>query len=173
METTQHSRPEPSRQDSTPPPVPWARFAREAPELAAQVRAGFAGATHHVLATVRADGSPRVSGTEVVFRDGDLFIGSMPGARKARDLQRDARMALHANPGDASMDGGDAKVSAVAEEVLDEARIERHREPGTPPGPFHLFRLLLTEAVVTSVEGDQLVVRLWRPGRRGVREFRR
>ncbi|MFC3995541.1 pyridoxamine 5'-phosphate oxidase family protein [Nocardiopsis sediminis] len=154
----------------------WHAFADEAPELAAVVRGRFEATKHHVLATLRADGAPRVSGTEVDFRDdGGLYIGSMPDARKALDLQRDGRFALHANPGDESTvteHGGDAKISGTAEEITDPDEVESHREPGTPPGPFHLFRLTLTDAVVTSVEGDHLVIRLWRPGA-GVTETRR
>jgi hypothetical protein len=38
------------------------------------------------------------------------------------------------------------------------------RTSGEPPGDFHAFRLDLTEAVLTTVENDELVVRLWRPG---------
>ncbi len=43
----------------------WAHLAREAPDLAARVRASFDANLHHVLGTVRASGSPRLSGTEV------------------------------------------------------------------------------------------------------------
>ena len=95
----------------------WTEFSTEAPELAAAIAARFTANKHHVLATLRRDGSPRVSGTEVEFADGVLRLGSMPGARKARDLQRDPRYALHANPSDETMAGGDAKVSGTAREV--------------------------------------------------------
>ncbi|GGM79748.1 hypothetical protein GCM10012275_57960 [Longimycelium tulufanense] len=59
------------------------QFATEAPELAALVRARLEAARRHVLATVRKDGSPRVSGTEVDFYGPDLVLGSMWLARKA------------------------------------------------------------------------------------------
>ena len=142
-------------------------FAQQAPELAAAVRARFeAGPTakHHVLATLRADGAPRVSGTEVAFRNGELFLGSMPDARKARDLQRDPRCAIHAHTGDSTMAGGDAKVSGRAVEVVDEPTMAAFRSDEQPAGPYHLFLLDLTEAILTTVTDDQLVVRLWRPG---------
>ncbi|TDQ52020.1 pyridoxamine 5'-phosphate oxidase family protein [Actinorugispora endophytica] len=142
----------------------WESFAAQAPGLASAVRARFEANRHHVLATLRRDGAPRVSGTEVSFHGPDLVIGSMPGAVKARDLQRDGRFALHAHTGDSSMAGGDAKVSGTAVEVTDPDEVERFREPGTPPGPFHLFRLELTDVVLTSVEGDRLVVDVWREG---------
>src|SRR5690349_4899851 len=96
----------------------WQEFDREAPGLADAVRARFVAHKHHVLATVRADGSPRVSGTEVQFReDGELTLGSMWRAVKALDLRRDARFALHANPGSGSMEGGDAKLAGRAVEI--------------------------------------------------------
>ena len=153
--------------------VGWDEFAAEAPELAAAVRARFEAARHHVLATLRADGSPRVSGTEVDFHDGDLALGSMYGAVKARDLRRDGRFALHANPGDGSMAGGDAKVAGVAEEVAGED-LARYSDDGNPPGSFHLFRLRLGEVVLTSVhpDGDRLVIESWRPGEGVVRRER-
>ncbi|MEO7556926.1 MAG: pyridoxamine 5'-phosphate oxidase family protein [Acidimicrobiales bacterium] len=145
----------------------WSDFVTEAPDLAARVEARFTATKHHVLATLRADGSPRVSGTEVQLSGGDLQMGSMPGARKALDLQRDGRFALHANPGDGTMDGGDAKVTGRAEEVVDDDGLGTYAEASQPPpGPFHLFRLHLDEVVLTSVhpDGDRLVVELWRPG---------
>lgn len=152
----------------------WQQFAEEAPELARGVRDRFEAAKHHVLATLRADGSPRVSGTEVDFTDaGELQFGSMLAARKAVDLQRDGRCALHANPGDGSMTGGDAKVSGVATEVLDPAE-KAPAEAGAeqPPVEFHLFRLDVREAVLTTVEDNQLVVQHWAPGH-PVRRFAR
>jgi hypothetical protein len=151
----------------------WQRFAEEAPELAAAVRAKFEAAKHHVLATVRRDGSPRVSGTEVDFYGPDLTIGSLWGAVKADDLQRDGRFALHANPGDGSMQGGDAKLAGVAIEV-DAAKHARYAADRRPPEPFHLFRLDLDEAVLTSInaEGDAMHIEIWRPGQ-GVRRLER
>ena len=133
----------------------WSEVTAAAPELAAAVEARFRATKHHVVATLRRDGSPRVSGTEVEFAGGELRLGSMWQAVKARDLQRDGRFALHANPGDGSMAGGDAKVSGVAVEVPD------HDGAGTS----HLFRLDVGEMVLTSVhpEGDRLVIESWRP----------
>ena len=134
----------------------WNEVVAAAPELAAAAEARFRATKHHVLATLRRDGSPRVSGTEVDFADGQLRVGSMWQAVKARDLRRDGRFALHANPGDGSMRGGDAKVSGVALEITDH----------DGAGQSHLFRLDVTEVVVTSIhpDGDRLVIETWRPG---------
>jgi hypothetical protein len=135
----------------------WDEFARNAPDLARRVKNRFTAAKHHVLATLRKDGSPRVSGTEVGFEGGDLFLGSMGGSMKARDLQRDPRFALHANPGDGSMEDGDAKMSGTVEEA----------EPAAEHPGSHRFRISIQEVVMTSIHptGDRLVIETWRPGR--------
>ena len=153
----------------------WQKFADEAPELAAAVRARLEAEKHHILATLRRNGSPRVSGTEVQFREADLTIGSMLGARKARDLQHDGRFALHANPGSGTaMAGGDAKLAGTAVEITDPAELARFVDEEQPPGDFHAFRLDLEEAVLTSLhpDGDRLVIQTWRPGR-GVKRVER
>ncbi|HUB22655.1 MAG TPA: hypothetical protein VMA97_09650 [Streptosporangiaceae bacterium] len=62
-----------------------------------------------------------------------------------------------------SIKDGDAKVAGIAIEVPGDADVT---------GGSHAFRLELCEAVITSVEGDELVVRFWRPGL-GVRAVRR
>lgn len=146
----------------------WQQLVEEEPELAAAVRARFESARHHVLATLRSDGAPRVSGTEVVFRrtpDGEqVLLGSMPGSRKALDLLRDPRMALHAHLGDGSMAGGDAKLSGRAVAVHDDALLTQLLK-GAPGGEGHFFLVEPSSVVLTCVEGDHLLIRLWRPGR--------
>lgn len=143
----------------------WEQFAEESPELAGAVHARFTAAKHHVLATLRRDGSPRVSGTEVAFRGRDVTLGSMLNAVKAKDLQRDPRFALHANPGDGSMEGGDAKMAGRAILVVYEEASPDGEEPHNP-ALWHLFRLDLNEVVLTGIhpDGDRLVIRTWLPG---------
>jgi hypothetical protein len=142
----------------------WAAFAEQAPELARDVRAAFAVRKHCTMATLRADGSPRISGTEVQLDDAELHIGSMPGARKARDLQRDGRIAIHSptvDPpeGDESSWAGEAKLAGRAVEVpSDDAS--------------HRFRIDVDEVVHTAVDGDRLRIRSWHRGR-GVQERHR
>ncbi|MFD4444556.1 pyridoxamine 5'-phosphate oxidase family protein [Nocardia sp. NPDC058519] len=142
----------------------WQQFANEAPELAAQVRSRFEAHKTHVLATLRRDGAPRVSGSEVEFIGPDLMFGSMPDAMKAADLRRDGRCAIHAHPGD-----GDAKVMGLAVEITGPAKAAF----GSPPG-VHDFRLDLTGAVLTYVDPatELLVIHHWHPGT-GVKVTRR
>jgi hypothetical protein len=145
----------------------WRDFESEAPEMAAAVAGRFTAVRHHVLATLRADGSPRVSGTEVFFRGPDLMMGSMYGAVKARDLQRDGRCAIHANPGAGQMEDGDAKLSGVAVEIPpDSEELRAWIGDDHPPEPAHLFRVEPRDVVFTTLhpDGDRLVIEAWRPG---------
>ncbi|GAA2506793.1 pyridoxamine 5'-phosphate oxidase family protein [Streptomyces thermolineatus] len=151
----------------------WSEFRAAEPVFARIVEERFLGHRHHVLATLRKDGSPRLTGLEVTFRSGELWLGMMQGSRKAGDLRRDPRFALHANPGGGTgMDGGDVRVAGCAAEVTDPATVARFSREVGQPEPFHLFRAELTEVVRVSVEGDELVVQAWRPGR-AVRTVRR
>ncbi|MEV7021656.1 pyridoxamine 5'-phosphate oxidase family protein [Kitasatospora sp. NPDC093558] len=145
----------------------WQDFEQEAPDLAPLVRARFEANKHHVLATLRKDGSPRVSGTEVDFIGADAMLGSMYGSVKARDLQRDGRFALHSHPGDETMAGGDSKLSGRAVELTDETELAAYVAdlPEPPPGPFHAFRLDLAQVVHTGLADGHLWVFNWHPGR--------
>lgn len=146
-------------------PLSWSGFAAAEPVFADTVRRRFQLYKHHVLATVRKDGSPRVTGLEADFRFDELLLGMMPGSRKSLDLVRDPRFALHANPGpDAEMSDGDVRVSGRAVQITDPGYLARFVEDATPPEPFLLFRAELTEAVRTGLDGDELVIQSWRPG---------
>src|SRR5580700_2032470 len=97
----------------------WQEVERAEPEFARRVRGLFDRHRHKTIATLRADGSPRISGIEVAFEDGELTFGSMPNARKGADLGRDPRFALHSATID-PVEGaeaqwpGDAKISGWA-----------------------------------------------------------
>lgn len=144
----------------------WAAFVTAEPDLAKTVEERFGAFTHHILATLRKDGSPRTTGLEVRFLNGELWLGMMPDSRKALDLHRDPRFALQANPGEGqSMGGGDVRISGRAIEVTDPETKAGYGEEVEPPEPFHLFRTELTEVVRTYVEDDKyLVVEVWKPG---------
>ncbi|BDD74277.1 pyridoxamine 5'-phosphate oxidase family protein [Streptomyces sp. SID7813] len=145
----------------------WAGFAAAEPGLAGTVEARFGAYPHHVLATLRKDGSPRTAGLEVRFLTGELWLGMMPDSLKALDLRRDPRFALQANPGDGTgMGGGDVRIAGRAVEVEDPRTKAGYVREVEPPEPFHLFRTELTEVVRTRVEDDKyLVVEIWQPGR--------
>lgn len=146
----------------------WADFETAAPELAALVRKRFEAYKHHVLATLRADGAPRLTGLEANFSHGELWLGMMPNSRKALDLRRDHRFALYANPGHgAELAEGDARVSGRAVEVTDPEVVARFAEgmpEGELPEVFHLFRVELTEVVRTYLVMPDMCMDIWKPG---------
>lgn len=145
----------------------WAALSTAAPDLAQTAERRFGAFRHHVLATLRKDGSPRTSGLEVRFLHGELWLGMMPHSLKALDLRRDPRFALQANPGSGTdPDGGDIRIGGRAVEVEDPDLKGAYVKEVEPPQPFHLFRAELTEVVRTYVEDDTwLVTEVWQPGR--------
>jgi len=76
----------------------WEAIEIAEPAFAGRVRRLFDAGRHKTLATLRADGSPRISGIECEFADGNLRFGSMAGARKGADLNRDQRIASTDRP---------------------------------------------------------------------------
>jgi len=157
----------------------WSRIAGSDPAFATSVQAIFDAHKHKTMATLRRDGSPRISGIEATFADGELWLGMMPDSRKALDLRRDPRLALHSasvSPpeGAESSWSGDAKLAGRAVE-LDPAEADAWlRAHGAPPGPGHVFKVDITEVTLTRVgdPADHLVIQLWRPDQ-GVVTFTR
>jgi hypothetical protein len=157
----------------------WSDVEHAAPELAATVRARFEAHRHKVLATLRADGSPRLSGIETTFKDGELWLGMMPDSRKALDLRRDPRLALHTPPSDPDLTESDARISGRAIEMTDTDAMsrlvegdERHTD-GPPEG--HVFRVDVTELMLLSIgdPADHLVIESWNERRGHERVERR
>ena len=145
----------------------WADVERDVPDFAAAVRRVFDAGTNKTIATLRSDGSPRISGTELVFENGQVVLGMMPGSRKLSDVRRDPRVAIHSptlEPPPNSLGEGDAKLSGVLVDA----------DPGTrgSPADSGLYHLYIREVVLTTVERDELVIRSWHPGS-GLREKRR
>jgi pyridoxamine 5'-phosphate oxidase-like protein len=153
----------------------WSEVEAEAPELAARAREIFDAHKHKTLATLRRDGSPRISGTEVEFADGEMWLGSMWKSVKALDLQRDPRFALHSASADPRDWTADAKVAGRVEEITDPERKAAIIGDEAPPGPAHLFRADITELVVTGLGDppDHLVIESWHEGRGASRRERR
>ena len=152
----------------------FSAFESAAPELAARVREQLSATTHLTLATLRRDGAPRISGTECRFAEGELWIGSMWQARKAEDLLRYPRYALHAGSDDPPGWTGDAKVAGVAEAITDRDSIMKHNGEAANDGESHLFRLDVIEASTVHVDeaARLLIVKVWTPAA-GVRRIER
>ena len=149
----------------------WSELTAAAPSLAALARARIEATGLALMATLRGDGSPRISGIEPLFAADDLWLGMMPGSRKVADLRRDPRLALHNATVDKQVSEGDVKIAGRAVAVIDGAQTAAYRaafEAATgyppPPGPFDLFRVDVSELSSVRPEGDHLVIDWWRPG---------
>lgn len=158
---------------AVPRGVGWAVAEAREPEFVREVRERFGRYRHHVLGTLRADGSPRLTGLEADFRFGELWLGMLTGSRKGADLRTDPRFALHANPGPGTdLTDGDVRVSGRAVEMTDTEVIRRYADEVRPPEPFLLFRTEVTEIVRVAVRDATMIVQSWRPDE-GVRTVRR
>jgi hypothetical protein len=136
----------------------WRDFELTAPEFARRVRALFDAHRHKTIATVRLDGSPRISGIEAAFEDGELVFSSMPSARKGADLRRDPRFALHSATIDPP-EGAEAQWPG-------EAKIAgRAVGPITAEPDGDRFHADIVEVVHTHLDDEAtlLVVEWWTP----------
>jgi hypothetical protein len=138
----------------------WHDVERAVPEFAQRVRELFDAHRHKTIATLRADGSPRISGIETTFADGELTFGSMPNARKSADLRRDPRFALHSatvDPveGSEAQWPGEAKISGRAFRA----------GPIPEQSDGDRFTADITEVVHTHLDekATMLVVEWWTP----------
>jgi hypothetical protein len=140
-------------------------------DFARLVRQVFDSRRHKTLATLRRDGSPRVSGIELEFSGGEVVMGMMPGSLKSADLRRDPRLTVHAASDDPPEENpnrwpGDAKISGRAVEVED---------PDAAEGSGTRLRIDIGEVVLTRVgdPADHLLIESWHPGRGLERRKRR
>ncbi|MCH9816441.1 MAG: pyridoxamine 5'-phosphate oxidase family protein [Actinomycetia bacterium] len=153
--------------------VTWKDVQLAKPAFASRVQELFDQGRHKTIATLRADGGPRISGIECTFEDGELRFGSMRLARKGADLRRDPRFALH-SPTNAPEAGRES-------EWLGEAKISGRAVPaghtgadkdGQPEG--EMFTADIASVVITGLTEDATLLRveLWTPTR-GLREMLR
>ena len=151
----------------------WQDVMDAEPEFAAEVQEVFDRYKHKTIATLRRDGSPRLSGLELEFKAGEVIFGMMASSRKRQDLLRDPRTEIHSTSivpdgivpdGDDAAWTGDARLSGRAREITDPA--ERARFTDTPPDAYPLFILDLDRVMRIKLEGSplQLLVLTWRPG---------
>jgi hypothetical protein len=150
----------------------WRQIEADAPEFAARVRSRFDAGTNKTIATLRKDGAPRISASELTFTDGAVTLGMMSGSMKLLDVRRDPRIAIHSPTieppaGALSEAPGDAKLAGTVVEIA-------------PPSdnPFEgagFFRLDITEVALTYVgtPADHLVVESWHADRGWQRRTRR
>lgn len=139
----------------------WGEIAKDVPDFAARVRRRFEMGTNKALATLRRDGSPRISAIEAQFAGGEVTMGMMPGSRKLQDVRRDPRVALHSPTIEGAAENpelpGDAK---LAGSLIETTPPEAAQDGGGS------FKIDITEVVLTYVgtPADHLVIESWHPG---------
>jgi hypothetical protein len=151
----------------------WSEFAASAPKIAEIfVRRHAATGNLCLIATLRADGSPRISPMEPRIFDGHLVLVGMPNTTKFADLGRDPRFALHTATVDTQVSDGDAKVSGKVRNLRDAAVHERFAAHlfektgmdlrGEAFDPFYVADL--TGASSLELVDNQLEITIWKPG---------
>jgi Pyridoxamine 5'-phosphate oxidase len=146
----------------------WSEFEASAPELAELGLAGFREQNLCLVGTLRADGWPRISANEIYLADGELLLGMMPGSRKSRDLERDARITVMTPQCDREAKRGDFKVYGRAREVTDPDVRERYGETiyaaigWRPDEPYPLWSVDIESASYISFGPNHRLMR-WSP----------
>ncbi|MEZ0089650.1 pyridoxamine 5'-phosphate oxidase family protein [Streptacidiphilus sp. EB129] len=147
----------------------WNETEVAAPELAAAVRGRFEAHGMGLMATLRRDGSPRISGIEPLFALGELWLGMMPNSLKGADLRRDPRLALHSATEDKDVTRGDAKIAGRAVEVTAAGVKQDYLEAlsaatGFEPAECDVFRVEVTGLSMIQPAGDHLDIHAWVEG---------
>ena len=153
--------------------VNWQAFSEESPRVAEVfVRRYRTTGNLCLLATLRADGYPRISPMEPGIFENQLVLVGMPNTTKFRDLGRDPRFCLHTATVDPYVGDGDAKLWGIARNVQDKGLHERFAahllERGGPDirgeklDPFYVADI--TAASSIEIVDGQLTVTSWKPG---------
>ena len=154
--------------------VTWSAFREAAPGLAAAVQERFESHRHAVMATLRSDGAPRLSGMEAPIRDGHLWLAMDTGSRKADDLRRDPRFSVHSAPDGEDLASGDARIEGRVVPALEAdvaLFVEGHRFPIDDPSTMTLFTADVGRVVLARVVDRSLAVTTWTP-EGGIAEIR-
>jgi hypothetical protein len=139
----------------------WEEFARAAPDLASigherlEDRVAF-------LATLDADGGPRVHPVGVWFGAGRAFVRMFPASPKVTDLERDPRYAMHALMEHMSGEGGEFAMRGRASRVTDPKLLAAATDGRVASERYVVFEFGVSDAVATSYAGDRTVRTRWR-----------
>lgn len=148
----------------------WADFAAEAPQLEAFGRGRLERRIAY-LATIRADGSPRVHPVSPFIGSGCLAVYMEPTSLKVADLRRDARYALHCGVEDNEGGGGEFYVTGRTREITAPDRRTAAagwaKAAGYVPLERHVFFELRLGHVLATTYGNGPRRDQWRAGSNG------
>ncbi len=156
----------------------WSEMENTQPRLAGLGRQRLVEPGVVLVATIRQDGTPRLSPVEPFVMDGDLWLSMMWQSRKARDLLRDPRILVHSVITNRDGAEGEFKIRGTARAENDPAMERRYADAVAislgwrpEPGQSHLFAVGINEITFIRYDnatGDQHVV-MWPPGREFIR----
>lgn len=141
----------------------WGQFAEHTPELAAFGQTRFSSRVAY-LATIRADGSPRLHPVTPIIGKGRMFLFMSERSPKGHDLQRDGRYALHCSVENDEGGGGEFVVRGQANfiEKSDTVTWALAAEVGYTPKPTYvLFEFLIVEAFATTYPDGEPTYQKW------------
>jgi hypothetical protein len=143
----------------------WSKFAAAAPDLADFGLRRLQGRVAY-LATVRADGGPRVHPVSPFFGPGRMFVYMEPTSPKGHGLQRDDRYALHGTVEDSDGGEGEIYLSGRARLVPDAQgraiAFDAARAAGlSPKDRYVVFELRIARALATTYVGDEIIRLRW------------
>ena len=146
--------------------VSWTDFEQADPTLARRVLGRLDCHRHAILATLRADGSPRLSGMEAPVRSGHLWLAMTPGSLKALDLARDPRFSLHSSLDSEDLPEGDARIDGITVPADPDQQgefVSGHRHPIEDSSMMVLYVGLIRRVVLVRVWQDSLLIESWTP----------
>ncbi len=156
----------------------WQDFAAQQPALANVGVRKLTDPQVVLVATIRQDGTPRVSPVEPLIWEGDLWLSMGLRSRKAMDLRRDPRILVHSIVTSRNGEAGEFKLRGTAAEEYRAAVHARYAQAVTDdlgwrpePGRFHLFRVELDDVAFIrwdDATNDQYVT-CWPAGSEFVR----
>ena len=132
----------------------WQDFALAEPELSAFGEARLKSGPPAYLATVRADGMPRVHPVTPILGEGHLLLFMEPTSPKGRDLQRGSGYALHCWV--SSNEGGEGEFCVAGHALFtdDPAMRELAAHSGYQPQDRYILCELTVESASSTIFSD-------------------
>jgi hypothetical protein len=157
----------------------WSEIERHQPGLAALGRQRLLDPGVVLVATIRRDGTPRLSPVEPFVMDGALWLSMMWQSAKATDLLRDARVLVHSVITNRDGSEGEFKIRGTVRAENDTAVQHRYAQAvaqslgwDVQVGRVHLFEVNAEHLTYIRYDPvtDHQHVAMWPPAREFIRQ---
>jgi hypothetical protein len=151
--------------------VAWGDFEQAARGLAGVGRAKIERDGLLLAATLRKDGTPRISPIEAYLVEGELVLSVWPGTMKDRDLAHDSRVLLHSLVLSAHDPADEFKLRGRAQQIADErmngavrdAVEAAHNGGWRPPEDWNFYAVDIDDVAHVTGEYPAMEVNVWPP----------